>query len=251
MWGELAAWKIAAQLADALNAIHRRGLVHGGLKPSNVFITNDGHVKVLQLGAVGAASPDRPRAEVGHASQTTTEPTSASAIRRIAARRNFIAGTYESDITLVNWPMLDYVDGPMIGDDPVAAARHRDAARELALSLLHWLQTEAPRPDGGTGFPGLRPRGDVLGSGDALAKDLYIRESRRIRAEHTIVEQDVARASRPMRCSCAFAAVLANQRLLPVTAPRPGLPHSPARVGNAPRGVARRRSLAKTRSSNR
>ena len=63
---------IAAQLADALNAIHRRGLIHGGLKPSNVFITNDGHVKVLELGAVGAAAPDRPRGEAGPASQTTT-----------------------------------------------------------------------------------------------------------------------------------------------------------------------------------
>jgi serine/threonine protein kinase/tetratricopeptide (TPR) repeat protein len=63
---------IAAQLADALNAIHRRGLVHGGLKPSNVFITNDGHVKVLELGAVGAAAPDRARADVGRGSQTTT-----------------------------------------------------------------------------------------------------------------------------------------------------------------------------------
>ena len=63
---------IAAQLADALNAIHRRGLVHGGLKPSNVFITNDGHVKVLELGAAGAAAPDRSRGEAGRASQTTT-----------------------------------------------------------------------------------------------------------------------------------------------------------------------------------
>ena len=34
---------IGSQLADALGAIHRRGLVHGNLKPSNVFITNDGH----------------------------------------------------------------------------------------------------------------------------------------------------------------------------------------------------------------
>jgi serine/threonine protein kinase/tetratricopeptide (TPR) repeat protein len=63
---------IAAQLADALNAIHRRGLVHGGLKPSNVFITNDGHVKVLELGAVGAAAPERPRADTGRGSQATT-----------------------------------------------------------------------------------------------------------------------------------------------------------------------------------
>ena len=53
------------QLADALNAIHRRGLVHGNLKPSNVFITNDGHVKVLELGAVGAAAPDRPPGDGG------------------------------------------------------------------------------------------------------------------------------------------------------------------------------------------
>jgi serine/threonine protein kinase/tetratricopeptide (TPR) repeat protein len=63
---------IAVQLADALNAIHRRALVHGGLKPSNVFITNDGHVKVLELGAVGAAAPERPRADAVRGSQATT-----------------------------------------------------------------------------------------------------------------------------------------------------------------------------------
>ena len=43
--------EIGVQLADALGAIHRRGLVHGNLKPSNVFITRDGHVKLLELGA--------------------------------------------------------------------------------------------------------------------------------------------------------------------------------------------------------
>jgi hypothetical protein len=117
--------------------------------------------------------------------------------RRIAARHNFAPGHYESDITLVNWPMLDYVGGPIIADQENATERHRGAARQLSLSLLHWLQTEAPRPDGGTGFPGLRPRGDVLGSSDVLAKELYIRESRRIRARYTIVEQDVALDQRP------------------------------------------------------
>jgi tetratricopeptide (TPR) repeat protein len=63
--------EIASQLADALNAIHRRGLIHGGLKPSNVFITNDGHVKLLELGAVGAAAQLRPRAAADDPSQTT------------------------------------------------------------------------------------------------------------------------------------------------------------------------------------
>jgi hypothetical protein len=117
--------------------------------------------------------------------------------RRIVARRNFVPGHLDSDVTLVNWPMLDHVGGPVIGEDPEVAATQRAAARELAHSLLHWLQTEAPRPDGGAGFPGLRPRGDLLGSDDLLARDLYIRESRRIRARTTVVEQDVAAELRP------------------------------------------------------
>lgn len=114
--------------------------------------------------------------------------------RRIAARRHFVEGAYASDITLVNWPMIDYFASPVI-DVPDAAA-HLDAARELSRSVLYWLQTEAPRPDGGTGFPGLRLRGDVTGSADGLAQAPYIREARRIRAEYTIVEQDLSLAVR-------------------------------------------------------
>src|SRR5690625_7501419 len=71
-----------------------------------------------------------------------------------------------------------------------------DLARQMSLSFLYWLQTEAPRPDGGTGYPGLRLRPDVTGTDDGLAKMPYIRESRRIEAEYTVVEQDVALAIR-------------------------------------------------------
>ncbi|MFJ2029098.1 FAD-dependent oxidoreductase [Streptosporangium sp. NPDC087985] len=114
--------------------------------------------------------------------------------RRIAARRNFVTGAYASDITLVNWPMIDYMEGPVI--DVPDADRHLAAARELSRSALYWMQTEAPRPDGGTGFPGLRLRGDVTGSADGLAQAPYIRESRRIRALYTVVEQDLSLAVR-------------------------------------------------------
>ena len=48
--------EIGAQLADGLGAIHRRGLVHGNLKPANIFITNDGHVKLLELGRSGGSA---------------------------------------------------------------------------------------------------------------------------------------------------------------------------------------------------
>lgn len=107
--------------------------------------------------------------------------------RRIAARKLFREGAYESDICLVNWPMIDYFEGPVI-DVPDAVA-HVEKARELSRSVLYWLQTEA-------GFPGLRLRGDVTGSPDGLAQAPYIRESRRIKAEYTVVEQDLSLAIR-------------------------------------------------------
>jgi hypothetical protein len=54
------------------------------------------------------------------------------------------------------------------------------------------MQTEAPRHDGGgAGYPGLRLRKDVVETHDGLAKFIYVRESRRIKAEFTILEQHV------------------------------------------------------------
>jgi hypothetical protein len=114
--------------------------------------------------------------------------------RRIAARRNFADGFYASDICLVNWPMIDYFEAPIV--DVPDAEVHLTRARELSRSVMYWLQTEAPRPDGGTGFPGLRLRGDITGSADGLAMAPYIREGRRIRAEYTVVEQDLSLAVR-------------------------------------------------------
>ena len=77
-----------------------------------------------------------------------------------------------------------------------AAARHLQRGKQLSLSLLYWLQTEAPRPDGGAGWPGLRLRPDIVGTQDGLAKAAYIREARRIRAEGTVLEQHVCTEAR-------------------------------------------------------
>jgi hypothetical protein len=116
--------------------------------------------------------------------------------RRIADRRNFADGTYRSDISLVNWPQNDYWLGNLCDVPAEEASRHVERAKQLSLSLLYWMQTEAPRPDGGMGWPGLRVRRDLVGTEDGLAKYPYIREARRIRAEFTVLEQHVGTDAR-------------------------------------------------------
>ena len=116
--------------------------------------------------------------------------------RRIADRRNFAPGAYASDICLVNWPQNDYWLGNICDVSEEEATRHRARARQLSLSLLYWMQTEAPRADGGIGWRGLRLRPDVTGTADGLAKHPYIRESRRIQAEFTVLEQHVGTDAR-------------------------------------------------------
>ncbi|HWW00089.1 MAG TPA: FAD-dependent oxidoreductase [Candidatus Acidoferrum sp.] len=112
--------------------------------------------------------------------------------RRIADKSQFVPGTYPGDISLVNWPHNDYLLGNLCEVPREEAARHLARAKQLSLSLLYWMQTEAPRPDGGSGWKGLRLRPDIVGTDDGLAKYPYIRESRRVRAEFTILEQHVS-----------------------------------------------------------
>ena len=115
--------------------------------------------------------------------------------RRILNPANF-EGDFPS-LTLVNWPQIDYWLGPIVGVSPAEVERHLRGAKELSLSFLYWMQTEAPRHDGGQGYPEIRLRPDVVGTRDGLAKTPYIRESRRIQAEFTVCEQQVAAALQP------------------------------------------------------
>ncbi|MEI6198106.1 MAG: FAD-dependent oxidoreductase, partial [Verrucomicrobiota bacterium] len=116
--------------------------------------------------------------------------------RRIADRNLFAPGFYRGDLTIVNWPQNDYSFGLICDVSEAEAKKHLDRAKQLSLSLVYWLQTEAPRPDGNTGWKGLRLRPDVVDTADGLAKYPYIREGRRIKAEFTVLEQHVTTEAR-------------------------------------------------------
>jgi hypothetical protein len=120
--------------------------------------------------------------------------------RRIADRGNFVPDSYRGDVSLVNWPQNDYWLGNLFGGrTPAENAKHRAAAVQLSLSLLYWMQTEAPRADGKLGWKGLRLRTDVMGTETGVAQAPYVRESRRIVAEFTVTENHVGTDARAKR----------------------------------------------------
>lgn len=118
--------------------------------------------------------------------------------RRIINKQNFEQGFYRSDITLINWPQNDYLLGDIVEASEAEFKRHVENGKQLSLSLLYWLQTEAPGGQEGRGWPGLRLREDVMGTADGLAKYPYVRESRRIKALFTVLEEHVGADNRAM-----------------------------------------------------
>jgi len=56
---------LVAEIADAVEHAHRRGVIHRDLKPSNILVDSDGRPKVLDFGVARIVAPDRDATEVG------------------------------------------------------------------------------------------------------------------------------------------------------------------------------------------
>lgn len=111
--------------------------------------------------------------------------------RRILDRAAFVDNRISYDASVINWYSQDFRGHNIIDKPPHVISQYLSMAKALSLGFLYWLQTEAPRDEGGKGYPEIRLKTDALGSADGLSKHPYIRESRRGKAFTIIKEQDI------------------------------------------------------------
>ena len=114
--------------------------------------------------------------------------------RRIVCADYFTDGSQPYDVTLINWPQNDFFHGNLF--DCEDAQKNDYLAQQYTLCFVYWLQTEAPRYDGGKGYPYFRLAPEYMGTENGLSMAPYIRESRRIKAKKTITATDVCDAEK-------------------------------------------------------
>jgi hypothetical protein len=113
--------------------------------------------------------------------------------RSVLDQRNFAGPNRPMSCSVINVTCNDYHHESLLDTDDPEPILER--ARDLSRAYLYWLQTEAPRDEGGVGYPELRPMPEATGTSDGLAMAPYIREGRRLDACQIVREQDLSTRS--------------------------------------------------------
>jgi hypothetical protein len=111
--------------------------------------------------------------------------------RRLIDADNFEGDHYRQDLSMINWDSNDLRLQNIIDKEAISQCDRLALGKLVSLGFLYWLQNDAPRDDGGKGYPEFKLLPEALGSHDGLSKYPYIRESRRVRAHKAIVESDI------------------------------------------------------------
>lgn len=169
-----------------------KGEDHTIAKPKYYDYFNNYYMDFLASGVkkLSWEYPGLKRGEKEHGSMFGHDGINFFTYRRIINSAFYHDDYIKNDVTILNWPQNDYHFGNVF--ESPDAEYHFEMAKELTKSVVYWLQTEAPREGGKKGYPEIKLRGDVVGTEDGLAMAPYIREGRRIKALHTIYEQDIS-----------------------------------------------------------
>jgi serine/threonine protein kinase len=147
------AWAIIREIAAALAHAHAHGVVHGDLNPANIFITDDGELRVLDFGAAHNPLAGPPLIE-----QTREEDTSVAA-PRFASFQLLQGGLADARDDLYAFACISYLllaGKHPFGDRTAVEARDQRLrpVRPSGLSRREWLTLRS-----GLAFDRERPAG--------------------------------------------------------------------------------------------